>query len=223
MSASDFTGPRLDRRTTLAWAAALATGLGATDLDACTPGHKPGPKGYGLDPDMNKGATPWPRIMTANQLRVVVALADFILPADGAAPSASGVHVHELIDEWVSAPYPDQLADRELIFNGIAWINREARRAGASFAQMSAATREAIFARLGSGAPSLEPLAKDFYKRFRLLTIGAYYTTEAGFKDIGYIGNQALTQFPPPSDAVKAALEQAYKTQGLPKRTTPWT
>ena len=37
-----------------------------------------------------------------------------------------------------------------------------------------------------------------FFKRFRALTIGAYYTTEAGFKDLGYIGNVARRLRPRP-------------------------
>ena len=45
--------------------------------------------------------------------------------------------------------------------------------------------------------------------------IGAYYTTEAGFKDIGYIGNVARPDDPGPSDEVKAHLERAFKQLGL--------
>jgi len=55
----------------------------------------------------------------------------------------------------------------------------------------------------------------DFFKRFRALTIGAYYTTEAGFKDIGYIGNVARASDPGPSEEVKAVLERELQKLGL--------
>lgn len=51
--------------------------------------------------------------------------------------------------------------------------------------------------------------------RIRRLTIGAYYTTEAGFRDIGYIGNVAMESYPGPSSEVLAALDRAYMKLGL--------
>jgi hypothetical protein len=58
-------------------------------------------------------------------------------------------------------------------------------------------------------------LATPFFISFRKLTIGAYYTTKEGFKDIGYIGNVARVSDPGPSEAVKAALERELKKLGL--------
>ena len=54
-----------------------------------------------------------------------------------------------------------------------------------------------------------------FFRRFRYLVIGAYYTTEAGFKDIGYIGNVSRPSDPGPSDEVKAVLERELAKLGL--------
>ena len=62
---------------------------------------------------------------------------------------------------------------------------------------------------------STDPTTMAFWKKFRSLTIGAYYTTEAGFKDIGYIGNVARTVDPGPSAEVKAVLEAQLKKLGL--------
>jgi len=58
-------------------------------------------------------------------------------------------------------------------------------------------------------------LTKAFWKKFRGLTIGAYYTTEAGFKDIGYIGNVPRSSDPGPSAEVKAVLEREFQKLGL--------
>ncbi|MGJ3626806.1 hypothetical protein AB5I41_07880 [Sphingomonas sp. MMS24-JH45] len=54
-----------------------------------------------------------------------------------------------------------------------------------------------------------------FYARLRRLVIGGYYTTEAGFADIGYVGNVALPAFPEPTPDVLAAIERACRQLGL--------
>jgi hypothetical protein len=162
--------------------------------------------GYGTDPKLNPPVkAPWPRIMTPGQLQASAHVADFILPASGAAPSASALGVPDFIDEWVSAPYPDQLKDRPVILNGLNALSAKVLKA-------RAADRAAALLALRDAT---DAGTKTFWKRFRHLTIGAYYTTEAGFKDIGYIGNVARTSDPGPSAEVKAALDLAFKKLGL--------
>jgi hypothetical protein len=138
--------------------------------------------------------------MTAAQLRTTALLCDFILPASADAPSATAVGVPDFIDEWVSAPYPDQTADRTIILAGLDW----------------AETRTPNFASL-TRKPSDPDLKAPhtFFRRFRSLTIGAYYTTEVGFKEIGYIGNVPMAAYPGPSDEVKAILDTRLKKMGL--------
>ena len=116
-----------------------------------------------------------------------------------AVMEASGLGVPDFLDEWVSAPYPDQLKDRPIILKGLDDL-------GGRFLRADAAERAAKLAALPGSA---------FFKRMRALTVGAYYTTEAGFKDIGFIGNEARASDPGPSDAVKAVLERELKALGL--------
>ena len=200
---------KIDRRTALTWigvvGAATAVGAGVVIYGPRT-GGEPSTRGYGTDPKLAKPEpAPWSRIMVPAQLQTAAILADFILPASGAAPSASALGVPDFIDEWVSAPYPDQLRDRPIIMNGLNALGALVLKAGA-------ADRAAALAALpGSG----DPATHAFWKKFRRLTIGAYYTTEAGFKDIGYIGNVARASDPGPSDEVKAAVEQQLQKLGL--------
>lgn len=202
-------GLQVDRRTAMRWAGALAGLIGVAG-QASVAGASP-TKGYGTDPKLTGGvAAPWPRILTAGQLQAVAALVDHILPPEGETPGASGIGVHELIDEWVSAPYPDQLTDRALILAGLDDLDMRARSAGAgSFVAADPAVREALLT-----AWSSQPSA--FHAKVRQLTIGGYYTTEIGFKDIGYTGNQALEAFPPVSDEVMRAIDGACVKLGLP-------
>lgn len=207
----------LDRRTALVWAGALAAALGTGHyfgLNLSGPNKAVVP-GYGRDPDMLNPVVPWPRIMTAAQLAAAKTFADFILPREGSAPSASEVGIHELVDEWISAPYPAQAKDNGLILDGLAQMDFQAKRRGgaASFAAAPKDIQAAILADLAKGAAPA-----GFYKRLRQLVVAAYYTTDAGFADIGYIGNVALAAFPAPTAEVTARLEQAYQQLGLVDR-----
>jgi len=194
---------KIDRRTALTWigivGAATAVGAGVVVYSPKI-GSKPEARGYGTDPNLvNPAKAPWPRILTADQLQTAAILADFILPASTTAPSASTLGIPDFIDEWVSAPYPDQVASRSKIVPGLSDLGRKVLKA-------SGADRTTALEAL-QGTP--------FFISFRKLTVGAYYTTEEGFKDIGYIGNVARVSDPGPSEAVKAVLERELRKLGL--------
>ena len=200
---------KIDRRTALAWigvvGAATAVGAGVVVYGPKMGGQRV-TRGYGTDPKLVKPEkAPWSRIMIPAQLQAAAILADFILPASGTAPSASSLGIPDFIDEWVSAPYPDQLKDRPIIMNGLNALS-------ARVLKTSAADRAAALAALPA---SSDPTTMAFWKKFRSLTIGAYYTTEAGFKDIGYIGNVPRTVDPGPSAEVKAVIERELAKLGL--------
>jgi hypothetical protein len=195
---------KIDRRTAIAWIGAVgaATGAGVV-VSGCSPDEKPA-KGYGTDPNLLKPAkAPWPRILSKKELQAAAILCDFILPASGAAPAATALGVPDFIDEWVSAPYPDQLKDRPIIRNGLKPLIK---------VMGDTAKRTAWLAALPKAT---DEEAKTFFKRFRYLVVGAYYTTQEGFKDIGYIGNESRAVDPGPSAEVKVAVEQALVKLGL--------
>ena len=195
---------RIDRRTALTWigvvGAATAAASAGVVLYGPRTGGNPAATGYGTDPKLNPPVkAPWPRIMTPAQLQAAAMLADYILPASATAPSASALGIPDFIDEWISAPYPDQVKDRPIILDGLQAL-------GPGFMKSDAARRTATLSALPGSA---------FFKRFRALTIGAYYTTEAGFRDIGYIGNVARAADPGPSNDVKAVIERELIKLGL--------
>lgn len=205
MNASEM---RVDRRTAIAWMAAVGAALGNSG-PLFASGAQPISVGYGRDPKLIDAVTPWPRILTKAQRDAVAAICDYVLPAEGEAPSATAVGTHDLIDEWVSAPYPEQVADRRTILAGLDQLEARSRSMGAaSFAAADAGVRDAVVGAIASESG-------DFYARVRNLTIRAYYTTEAGFADIGYIGNVALSEFPAPSPEVVAAIDKACAALGL--------
>jgi hypothetical protein len=152
--------------------------------------------------------------MTPAQLQAAALMSDFILPASATAPAATALGVPDFLNEWVSAPYPDQMKDKATILDGLEALRTRARREhGKDLTELAAAERAALFQALAVAKP--KTTAHAFFKRMRALVVGAYYTTPQGFKDIGYIGNVARTSDPGPSDEVKAHLERELQKLGL--------
>lgn len=209
----------MDRREAIKWmmaAAASASLLGpsAIGADGGPPASMPSGVGYGTDPDLLKDYKPgdvWPLTLTAEQKQTAAALCDVIIPADAKGPAASAVRVHEFIDEWISAPYPGHGDDRKLIVEGLAWLDKEAqKRFGGDFVNLGLRQKHAICDDICFAAKAKPEFAQAarFFKRYRDLTAGGYYTTPEGMKDIGYVGNVALEKFegPPPEVLKKLGL-----------------
>jgi hypothetical protein len=116
--------------------------------------------------------------------------------------------VPDFINEWVSAPYPQQISDREQVRAGLAWIESEsaARFAGNAICLAGAEAEEQIcddICDIGKAKPEHKKAA-EFFSKMRNLTAGGFYTTPDGAKDLGYIGNIPLPEFPgPPPEVLK--------------------
>ena len=174
--------------------------------------------GYGSDPNLVKPVTPWPLTLSEDQRGMLRIAADLMLPADDRSLSGSAAHLDAFIDEWVSAPYPDQQRDRWLILSGLAWLDAESNaRFGHGFAAAGDGERRAIFddvafrgkLKPGYGRPA------QFFARLRGLMLGGYYSRPEGMKDIGYIGNTPMMGYPGPSDEALAHLDAALAQMGI--------
>lgn len=165
--------------------------------------------GIGFDPNLLKKEIPWPRLLTEAEKKTVTALVDVIIPADEFGPAASAVGVPDFIDEWVSAPYDQQVKDRKLIRDGLAWLDGEAnKRFGKGFADSTVAQQTAILEDIVKEGSDARKQAKAFFTVFRDRTAGGYYTTPEGWKAIGYTGNVPMGEFsgPPPEVLAHAGL-----------------
>lgn len=198
MSQRDEEG-RLSRRDALKWiAASVAT---VAFLDTKSFGAEA--RRYGFDPNLVVPEVTWPRTLTKGQLRTVTALCDVVIPADERSPSASSVGVPDFIDEWISAPYEGQAADRKVVLEGLNWIEAESRRLfKLRFSELSEEQQSEIVDTV-CYLPDASADRRDaavFFAKFRNLTAGGYYTTPAGREDVGYVGNTPLAKFegPPP-------------------------
>ena len=201
----------MDRRTTLKWVLAASAAWPLVEARPAVPATLAA-AGYGSDPNLTRDYRPgelWPLTFTAPQRRTAASLADLIIPADEHSPAATAVGVVDFIDEWVSAPYPQNRRDQPLVLAGLEWLEADSgRRFGKGFALLSVAEQTRIcddICDVRRAAPALQPAARSF-ARFRDLTAGAFYSSAAGRKDLGYLGNVPLTRFDGPPPALLAKL-----------------
>ncbi|TFI56329.1 gluconate 2-dehydrogenase subunit 3 family protein [Sphingomonas parva] len=244
-TAADGKGIRVDRRVTLSWlagamAAAAAPLRGAYAAPpagpaataqpgtATTPPDAPpawpnaevkaiNASGYGTDPKMLEPTVPWPRTLGKEELRTVAAICDTILPAEGQWPAPSAIGIQDFVDEWISAPYPDQQADRVLVLSGLAWLEaaQKPRQAGTSFADLDEKKRAALL----HAAAAADPKGRAFVDKMKFLTTGAYYTSEPGIGELGYIGNEPLEgDYPGPTKEALAHLDGVLRGMGLRRK-----
>lgn len=204
---------RMDRRDALKWMMTAAAAAAVYRRDAF--GAQPAPAvavGYGTDPDLIKTYRPgdlWPLTFSEGERATAAALCDTIIPADAEGPSASAVRVQDFIDEWISAPYPGHEVDRRIVVEGLAWLDAESRRRfDQPFTSLVLRQRHALcddICHLATAKPEFRAGAQ-FFKRFRDLTAGGYYTTPEGMKDIGYTGNVPLERYDGPPREVLQRL-----------------
>lgn len=203
----------MDRRTSLKWMLSAAS-LPLLHLAGCSaeppPSTRPSGTGYGTDPDLLKAYGPdsvWPLTLDERQRRIATALCDLIVPADAEGPGAVAVGVVDFINEWVSAPYPRQVADRTLILAGFDWLDAQAQqRFSRSFGGSGVDQRSAIcddICYLPEARAEFRQAA-EFFARYRDLTIGGFCTSPQGRQYLGYVGNVPLARFDgPPPDVLK--------------------
>lgn len=185
----------------------------AASRPPATPGARPaqpaslqsGPRGTAADPDLLRPKKDWPRKLTTSEMATLSALADVIIPADAKSPSASTVGAHLYINEHVSAPYEGNARDLVRVRGGVAWLNLEShKRFGRSFVKLTSTEKTQIcddICYLPNAKAEFQQGAR-FFDLVRDLTSTGFYTTDAGMKDLGYIGNMALPKWDPVPPAV---------------------
>jgi hypothetical protein len=211
---------KVSRRFSLAWVAAATASpwLSAVAAEPADPETEAGlwkeispvvvsAVGYGKDPDLKVPTVPWPLSLDQDQRANLRLIADLMLPADDHSPSAGTLSLDAFLDEWVSAPYPQQQRDRILILSGLAWLDAESlNRFRLNFGQLQDTNRRAILDAIAFRAkiaPGYERPAR-FFGRLRELMMAGFYTRPQGMVDLGFLGNTPhLGPYPgPPQEAI---------------------
>ncbi|MEJ2418395.1 MAG: gluconate 2-dehydrogenase subunit 3 family protein [Exilibacterium sp.] len=161
------------------------------------------------DPDMLNPVVPWSLVLTDSELRTLKVLCDLIIPADDVSPSAGALGAQDYINEYVSAPYEHCRQDLIKVRGGIVWIDSESqRRFDKTFAALEPQWQTAICddIKWEQSARAQYKTGAGFFAKVRDLTATAFYTTEQGMADIGYVGNKPLAAFEGPPDEVLKKL-----------------
>lgn len=166
-------------------------------------------EGYGQDVDVNNPSVTWDKTLDSNQLKNLIVIGDLIIPADDKSPSASFLDITDFVNEWVSAPYPDQQKDRDTITRGLARLNGRANENDVRyFYDLSVDQQADMFDNLAKSVEAGSATDDDtlFFERLIYLYVGGFYTTDEGMADIGYVGNVPLETFEGPPEEIKKLI-----------------
>jgi hypothetical protein len=188
-------------RRDLLQAIALAVTAGPVSLEAAQHVH-------GLAAQAKAAGIYKPKALTAHEYKTLGILADLIIPADDNSPSASAAGSCEFID-LLASQNPQLLA---IYTGGIAWLDHACQRlyskdfAGSTPEQQTKLLD--LIAYRKNESPMLGPGIR-FFEWARRMVVDAYYTSAAGIKAIGYMGNTAVAKFEIPQEAIDYALKRS--------------
>jgi hypothetical protein len=123
-------------------------------------------------------------------------------------PGASNGHAAEFID-LLSSQNPEMAA---IYTGGLAWLDHAIERAlNTTFLAAQPADRKALLDKIAYRRNATPELAAGmrFFDWARRMTVDAYYTSAAGIRELGYMGNQAKTEFQAPQEAIDYALKRS--------------
>jgi len=135
------------------------------------------------------------KVLAAHEWTTLCVLCDWIIPADERSVSASRAGVPEFIDSWIALNSDDLLAP---IRAGLTWLDVECNQQfNGSFIDGREAQQKAMLDRIAWPGQTLpeDAAGERFFDQLRELVLNAFFATEAGLKDIRYMGNQALSEW----------------------------
>lgn len=161
------------------------------------------------DPDLLNPKVSWNGVLTDAELAIIASMGDVIIPADENSPAASSLGCHHYVNEYVSAPYPVSETALRTLRDGLAWLATECTsRFGRPFTALEETEKLAICEdiRWVESASSQHKQGAEFFNLVRFLIATAFYTTDEGMADIGYVGNRPAASFEGPSPELLAKI-----------------
>lgn len=157
---------------------------------------------------LNGGPTYVPKHLNPQAFKTLRKLGDLIMPADATSPAASEAGAAEFIDFLCSRN--DDLAN--IFDGGLAWLDQYMKhKYGTDFlsskSEQQTALLDLAYGNRG-GSPEVAAGAQ-FFTWARNMVVDAYYTSPVGVKDIGYMGNTAVSKFSAPQEAVDYVMKRS--------------
>jgi hypothetical protein len=143
-----------------------------------------------------------PQALTEHEFATLRALCELIVP--GASKGSAA----EFID-LLSSQSPEMAT---IYTGGIAWLDHAMKSAvNATFLAARPGDQTALLDKIAyrrNSTPELAPGIR-FFEWARRMTVDAYYTSAAGIREIGYVGNKGMSEFQVPQEAIDYALKRS--------------
>jgi len=218
----------IDRRSVIRGLALGLTSLGVMDFAAAQHVH--------TETNAEKAAGPYKvKTFQPGEYKTIQRLTEIIVPKDDVSVSALTAGAPEFIDTLSSQN--QKLAD--IFHGGLAWLDAEMRKrykvgfVDATSAQQTAMLdllveagrteavrkseeliyrKSAVYQEFGAytvkRSSDLVP-GIEFFDWVRKMTVDAFYTSPAGIKDIGYVGNSVYSRYVVPQSALDYAMKRS--------------
>jgi gluconate 2-dehydrogenase gamma chain len=146
-----------------------------------------------------------PKALTAHEYATMENLSEWIVPGARAANAT------QFIDFLCHGA--DEM--KVIFTGGLAWLDDAMRRRtdgkdfiGASQDQQKTMLDLIAFRENNENSPEIRP-GIQFFNWARRLVVDAYYTSPAGIKEVGYMGNTAMSSFSVPQEAIDYAVKRS--------------
>lgn len=143
-----------------------------------------------------------PKALTQHEFDSLRKLAEIIVP--GATKGGCA----EFVD-LLSSQNPEMAA---IFTGGLAWLDNEMKRQyGKTFLAAVAVDQTATLDRIAYRKNETPEIAAGirFFVWARRLAVDAYYTSPAGIKELGYMGNKGMKDFHVPQEAIDYAVKRS--------------
>jgi len=148
------------------------------------------------------------KALNPHEYQTLEKLADLIVPADEKSPGAVASGACEFID--LLASQNPRLLD--IYTGGIAWLDQAMRRRYSTDFVTAKPNQQTIVLDLiayrKNESSELGP-GILFFDWARRMVVDAYYTSPAGIKAIGYMGNTSVSKFEVPQEAIDYAIKRS--------------
>lgn len=142
------------------------------------------------------------KFFTPHELKTVTILSDIIIPADAVSGSASQAGVPAFIDFMMRDKPENQTPMR----GGLRWLDNQCLKSyEKKFVDCSMGQRIEMIDKIAypEQAKKEHTQGVSFFNLMRNLTVTGFYTTQMGFKDVGYVGNTPNNWEGVPDDILK--------------------
>jgi len=148
------------------------------------------------------------KCFTAHEFKTLLRLSDLMIPADEHSQGALEAHAAEWID-YMAGNSPE-LA--EIFTGGFGWLDHHMQQHHAvDFVDAKPEEQIAVLDVIAfskNETPENAP-GVHFFTWVRNLVTDAYYTSPIGIRDLGYMGNSAMSEFHVPEEALQYALKRS--------------